>query len=48
MLNLNKNERQTTIEVPLQTTPLLTVEENYVSYNVLAHFMGQISCLVAN
>ena len=30
MLNFDKKERQTTIEVPLQTTLLLTVEENDV------------------
>ena len=41
MFKLNKKERQTTIEVPLQTTPLLALEENDVSHDVLAHFMEQ-------
>ena len=48
MLNLNKKERETTIEVPVQTTPLLAVAENDVWHNILAHFMGQMRCLLAN
>ena len=48
MWNLNKKERQTTIEVPLQTTPLQAVEENDVWQTILAHFMGQMRCLLGN
>ena len=48
MLNLNKKERETTIEVPVQTTPWLALVENDVWHNILAHFMGQTRCFLAN